>query len=89
MRITGFEWDESNILYLELKYGISPMEAEEVFFESTLYRRTKMKHYAAFGKSFDGRYLTIIFEKKEKGLARVITGWDMSDSEKKFYLRHF
>jgi hypothetical protein len=31
-----------------------------------------------------GRYLVLIFEMKEKGIARVITGWDMSESENLF-----
>ncbi len=36
-------------------------------------------------QTFDGRYLVVIFEMKGKGVARVITGWDMSDSEKRYY----
>jgi hypothetical protein len=31
--------------------------------------------------------MVIVFELKEKGIARVITGWDMGASEKRYYLR--
>jgi len=41
--------------------------------------------FVAMGPTFDGRYLVLIFEIKGKGVARVITGWDMSDSEKRYY----
>ena len=37
------------------------------------------------GPTLDGRYLVLIFNMKRKGVARVITGWDMGDSEKRYY----
>ena len=40
------------------------------------------------GPTLDGRHLVLIFEIKGKGVARVITGWDMSDSEKRYYSRN-
>ena len=39
-------------------------EAEEVFANKPFYRKTKKSHYAVFGPTLDGRYLTIIFELK-------------------------
>jgi hypothetical protein len=33
-------------------------------------------------------FLVHVFEKKDKGLVRVITGWDMSASERNYYLRN-
>lgn len=88
MHISGFEWDDGNILHLELKHGISPKEAEQVFVDNPLFRKTKKGHYAAFGQTFDGRYLVIIFETKQGGLIRPITGWDMNNSEKRFYKKN-
>ena len=85
MRINDFEWDDGNTLHLQLKHGIDPEEAEEVFVKRPLFRRTKKGHYAAFGPTFEGRYLTIVFELKPKGIARPITGWDMSRAEIRYY----
>ena len=87
MRIAEFEWDEGNSQHIVLGHGIEPAEAEEVFAQNPLFRKTKRGHYAAMGPTFDGRYLGLIFEIKEKGIARLITGWDMSDSERRYYSR--
>jgi len=85
VKISGFEWDAGNILHLALKHGIEPEEAEEVFAVSPVFRRTRHGHYAAFGQALSGRLLVIVFEKKGGGIIRVITGWDMDDSEKRFF----
>lgn len=88
MRIRGFEWDDGNVLHLELGHGIKPEEAEEVFAVKPLFRKTKRGHYVAMGPTLDGRYLTVIFELKKEGIARVITGWDMSQAEKGYWRKH-
>jgi len=85
VRISGFEWDEGNVVHLALGHGIEPEEAEEVFAGSPLYRKTKRGHYAAFGPTRAGRLLVVVFEMKGKGLARVITGWDMDSTERRYY----
>ena len=87
MRIKGFEWDDGNVLHIALGHGIEPEEAEEVFAVRALYRRTKRGHYAVFGRTRSGRLLVIVFELKRGATARVITGWDMSASEKRYYQR--
>ncbi len=87
MRISGFEWDEGNVVHLTLGHGIEAEEAEEVFAVLPLYRRTKRGHYAAFGPTRAGRLLVVVFEMKEKGLARVITGWDMDAADRRYYQR--
>jgi uncharacterized DUF497 family protein len=88
VRIADFEWDEGNVFHLELGHGITLEEAEQVFAHKPLFRRTKKKHYAAFGPTAAGRYLTVLFELKLKGVIRVITGWDMKRSEIQYYKRH-
>ncbi|MDL1962321.1 MAG: BrnT family toxin [Deltaproteobacteria bacterium] len=85
MRISDFEWDEGNAVHLELGHGIEPEEVEDVFATSPVFRRTKRGHYAVFGPITEGRYLTIVFDLKPKGLARPITGWDMSQKEIQYY----
>ena len=88
MKLVEFEWDEGNSQHIALGHGIEPEEAEEVFALKPLFRKTKREHYAALGPTFDGRHLVLIFEIKGKGVARVITGWDMSDSEKRYYSKN-
>ncbi len=88
MRISDFEWDEGNSVHMQLRHGITPEEAEDVFAADPFFRRTKKGHYAAFGPTAGGRYLTIVFEKKARGIIRPITGWDMSRSEIQYYRRH-
>ena len=88
MRISDFEWDEGNALHLQLQHGIEPHEAEEVFVVAPLIRRTKRGHYVVFGSTLGGRYLTIVFEHKLKGLVRPITGWDMSQAEIRYYRKN-
>ncbi len=87
MKISEFEWDDGNVLHLALGHGIEPEEAEEVFAVAPLYRKTKLGHYVAFGRTVAGRLLVIVFESKGKGIIRVITGWDMNESERRYYMR--
>jgi uncharacterized protein len=89
VKIVDFEWDQGNVLHLELGHGIRPEEAEEVFAVKPLFRRTKKGHYTAMGPTKEGRYLIIIFELKKKGsIARVITGWDMDRTEIRYWTNH-
>ena len=88
MRITGFEWDDGNVPHLTLGHGIEPEEAEEVFAESPVFRKTKHGHYAAFGRTQSGRLLVMVFEMKTGGIARIITGWDMNSAERGYYRKN-
>jgi uncharacterized DUF497 family protein len=87
LKISDFEWDEGNVIHLELGHGIEPEEVEEVFAQAPLFRRTKKGHYVALGPTGGGRYLTIVFELKKQGVIRPITGWDMRKAEIQYYRR--
>ena len=87
VRCNGFDWDDGNELHLTLGHGIEPEEAEEVLALSLVVRRTKKGHYAAFGPTSRGRLLVIVFELRQHGIVRVITGWDMKLSERRYYRR--
>jgi hypothetical protein len=87
MRVSAFEWDDGNVLRLVLGHGIEPEEAEEVFAEEPLYRKTKRGHYVAFGPTAAGRLLAIVFETKAAQTVRVITGWDLDQAERRYYQR--
>jgi len=41
--------------------------------------------YAALGRSFSGKYITVIFVMERNSVARVITARSMSSAEKKRY----
>jgi len=88
LKIREFEWDNGNVVHIELGHGIKPEEAEEVFAVKPLFRKTKRGHYAAMGPTIDGRFLTIVFELKGNGIARIITGWDMEQAEKKYWRKY-
>jgi uncharacterized DUF497 family protein len=88
VKIADFEWDEGNVVHLELGHGIEPEEAEEVFAVRPLFRRTKRGHYAAMGPTAEGRFLVIVFELKKGSFARVITGWDMDRTEIQYWMKH-
>jgi uncharacterized DUF497 family protein len=85
VRISGFEWDEGNVVHVTLGHGIEPEEAEAVFAVSPVSRKTKRGHYAAFGPTRAGRLLVVVFETKGKGMVRVITGRDMESAERRYY----
>lgn len=88
MRISTFEWDDGNVLHLALGHGIEPEQAEQVFAVGPFVRRTRRGQYAAFGPTASGRLLVIVFERKPRGIARIITGWDMKTTERRYYRRH-
>jgi uncharacterized protein len=87
LKVGDFEWDEWNSQHIELGHGILPAEAEEVFAVAPLFRKTKKGHYVAMGPTGGGRYVTLVFEMKKRGITWVITGWDVEDSEKRYYTR--
>lgn len=75
-----FIWDEHNIEHL-VQHGITPREAEEVFFNDYYIVPNKKKHgpkkFRVDGVTNGGRSLRLIFEDFGKQIARVITGWDI------------
>lgn len=73
------------MVHLALGHGIEAEEAEEVFAVSPFCHRTTRGQNAAFGPTRVGRLLVLVFEMKGKGLARVITGWDMDSAERRYY----
>lgn|SRR5574338_534247 len=87
LKIEAFCWDEGNLEhFFENEYDISPEEAEEVFVPENLFEIKRHEDkYFAFGKSYIGRYLCIVFEYKGNFKARPVTGWPMSRKEIRKY----
>lgn len=78
---------------LDWKHNVQPEEVEEVFLGQPEYRfleRGKIENenvYAAYGQTYSGRYLTIIFIRKFGGKALIISARDMDRKERKQYGR--
>jgi hypothetical protein len=64
---------------------VEPEEAEEVLVTKPYIRRARKGRYLAYGTTVDGRYLTVIFLYKGKGIARVITAREMTKKERRLY----
>src|SRR5690349_10397950 len=79
---TGFEWDEANTRKNWERHGVTPEEAEDVFFNEPLVVRSDVQHskrekrYYALGQTGAGRYLFIAFTIR-RSLLRVISVRDM------------
>ena len=67
--VTGFEWDDDNILHIA-RHQFSPNEVEEVFAGEHKVGRTREKRYIALGETLDGRLAFVVFRRAPGGLIR-------------------
>jgi len=86
MIVSGFEWDDDNILHLE-RHSFTPEDVEEVFAGDHKVRRALQGRYIALGQTFDGRLAFVVFRRLPGGLIRVITARDMDDGERRLFRR--
>jgi uncharacterized DUF497 family protein len=84
--ISGFDWDDDNILHIA-RHQFSPEEVEEVFAGEHKVRRARRKLYIALGETLDGRLTFVVFLRLTKGVVRVITARDMDDAERRLLRR--
>lgn len=87
-RVVGFDWDAGN-RGKNTRHGVSPREAEELFFTEPLHitpgeaRSASERRYRALGRTVEGRFLTILFTLRAEGaLIRVISARDMHRKER-------
>ena len=59
MVISGFDWDDDNILHIE-RHQFTPDEVEEVFAGHHKIRRTRQRRYIALGATFDRRLVFVV-----------------------------
>ena len=86
MVISGFEWDEGNVLHIE-RHQFTPEEVEEVFVGDHKVRRARQGLYIALGETLDGRLAFVVFRRLPKGLIRAATARDMEDRERRLFRR--
>ena len=88
--LAGFEWDGGNTAKNVLGHGVTPAEAEAVFFNEPLVVLEDEKHseketrYLAHGTTVGGRLLTAAFTIRNRHL-RIISVRDMSRKERRAY----
>jgi len=93
MRIHGFTWLEDIVDKLRRKHSVVEEEVVEVFRNGPHLRRVEKGHragenvYAAFGRTDEGRYLTVLFILKSDSRALIISARDMARHERKRYER--
>jgi uncharacterized DUF497 family protein len=89
-KLTGFDWDEGNLLKNWEKHGVSHLEAEQVFFNEPLIVFEDLKHslegsrWYVLGRTDESRKLMIVFTIREDRI-RVISSRDMSRTERDIY----
>lgn len=89
-KIHEFEWDHGNIDKSFKKHGITPKESEEIFLDENLKGATDVRHaqkesrYIAFGKTFTGRTLFVVFTMRGNKI-RIISARPANRRERKFY----
>ena len=89
-KFAGFQWDEGNKNKNPNKHQVENWECEQIFLNEPLLVLDDPKHlfvekrWAAFGMTDTGRYLVIIFTKRDN-LLRVISARDMNRKESRFY----
>lgn len=88
-KIPGFEWDSGNERK-NVKHGVAPAEAEQVFLNEPLVVLDDLKHsnteqrLHALGQTVEGRLLHITFTIRT-GRIRVISARDMHRKERAIY----
>jgi uncharacterized protein len=86
----GFDWDEANAQKNWDLHGVTPEEAEDVFFNDPILIRGDMRHsrhekrYYALGQNGHGRRLFVSFTVR-RSLIRVISVRDMNRKEAEVY----
>lgn len=87
MRVNRFEWDSGNTEHIS-RHNVVPDEVEEVFTdEAAMFFRSRSGRFIALGRTEVGRYLTVVYERKEGGVIRVVTSFDMDEKSKRRYRR--
>jgi uncharacterized protein len=86
-------WKDRFIDKIEAKHRVRAEEVEQVLFAKSHFRRARKGHvkgedlYTAYGQTTSGRYLIVLFIRKEQIAALPISARDMTDSERRYYER--
>ena len=100
MRLNEVEISPNVINKLESEHNVTEAEVRQVLLYDerlVVYRtgrrkrrrrqRKSERRYLAYGRTFAGRYLSVVFDLHEKSIASVATARDMTPSERRLYER--
>jgi len=88
--VDGSDWDKGSLQKSRQKHKVSPVECEEVFFNTPLIVEPDAAHsssesrYFSLGRTDAGRSLFIVFTIRGKKM-RIISARDMSRKERNAY----
>jgi uncharacterized DUF497 family protein len=88
LKIEKISWDQETVDHIS-NHPVSPEEVEEVLFndvETPLMMRGKEGKYLAYGKTYGGRLLFIVWASQYKK-TKIIAARDMTEKEKRFHRR--
>lgn len=85
LKIRSFDWDNRNIEHID-RHNVTLDEAEEVFI-GALFRKGREGKLLVYGVTDSGRFLLVVAALKSGGVIRVVTARDMTQSERRYYLR--
>lgn len=91
MRIVECLWLDKFVDKIIQKHNVYPEEVEEVLFSKPLIKRLENGDvrgedlFIAFGRSKEGRYLTVLFVRKRNKRALIISAREMTKRERKGY----
>lgn len=91
MRIEGIIWMRDVVDKLVLKHSVETYEVEEVFDNNCKFRFVEKGDqrgedvYLALGKTYNGRYLSVIFIHKKTKDALILSARDMARNERRQY----
>jgi uncharacterized DUF497 family protein len=88
LRIEALEIDDHILEKIESKHRVSFEEVEEACLsESHHVRRSREGLYKLFGQTTAGRYIMVVLVNLGRGVWKVVTAREMSDSERRLYIK--
>ena len=88
LRIEALEIDDHILEKIESKHGVSFEEVEEACLsEARHVRRSREGLYKLFSQTTAGRYILVVLVNLGRGVWKIVTAREMTDSEKRLYSR--
>ena len=91
MKLSEVIWKDKFVNKIEAKHNVKTYEVEQILFSKPHVRLAEkgvVKNenlYAAYGKTFQGRYLIVFFIYKHGRAALPITAREMTFKERRYY----
>jgi len=91
LQLKEIVWYKKFVDKIKKKHNVSVEEVEEALFNKPVFRKMqcgKIKGedaYIAYSRTFEGRYLFVVFIYKLNNIGIVISARDMSPRERRYY----